>query len=235
MEHVKKPAVSPGNMEIDYYSRPEVSNSDLSALAKYWQDFQISYDIDSALRFGTLFDAMLTEPQKIDFFKFSCAGWVYTRDEFALAEMMKKVFNRDEYCRLLLQKSELQKVTVNLQMAFNHLGLRFTLPFRGKADFDATRILGTIADLKSTTATTEKDFRKMIEAFSYDRQAAAYMDLPVKPVDKFVILGVSKKPPHPIFKVPIARGDALYLSGREKLDRMAFRHFQLFAHLKIAA
>lgn len=217
-----------------YYSRPEISNSDLSVLAKYWQSFQISYDIDKALRFGTLFDCMNTEKNKVNYYKFTCAGWTYTKEEFILAENMKKSFDRNDYCRLLVERSDLQKVTVNPAMRFEYLGFKFTLAFRGKADLDATRILGTIADLKSTTATTEKEFRKMIEAFSYDRQAAAYMDLPQKPVNKFVIIGVSKVPPHPIFLVPIARGDALYTSGREKLDELAFRHYELFAHLRTA-
>lgn len=217
-----------------YYSRPEVSNSDLSILAKYWQSFQLSYDIDRALRFGTLFDCMITEQDRVNYFKYRCAGWTYEPAEFKTSEDMKKSFYRDEYCRLLVERSDLQKVTVDPAMIFEYLGFQFTLPFRGKADFDATRILGTIADLKSTTATTEKDFRKMIEAFSYDRQAAAYMDLPKVKVNKFVILGVSKKPPHCIFKVPIARGDSLYLSGRAKLDELAFKHYNLFSHLRTA-
>lgn len=216
-----------------YYSRPEVSNSDLSLLAKYWQAFQLNYDIERALRFGTLFDCMITEPFRLDYFKFTCAGWTYDPVEFRQAEDMKNSFFRDEYCRLLAERSEPQKVTTTNAMAFEYLGCKFTLPFRMKADFDAKRLLKTIADLKSTTATNEKEFRKMIDAFSYDRQAAGYMDL--GGVDQFVLVGVSKKPPYPVFKVPITRGDKLYLSGREKLDELAFKHYTLFGHLRIPA
>lgn len=216
-----------------YYSRSEVSNSDLSVLAKYWQAFQISFDIEKAYRFGTLIDCMLTEPHRVNYYKFTCAGWQYTQEEFALAEAMKVSFNRDEFCRLLLQHSDMQKVTVDPNFRFDYQGFKFTLPFRMKADFNAKRVLGQIADLKSTTATTEKEFRKVVEAFHYDRQGACYMDL--DRVDQFLLIGVSKKAPHSVFKVPIFRGDPLYLSGRAKLDDLAFRHYTLFSPLNIAA
>ena len=215
-----------------YYGRPEISNSDLGILAKYWQALQISYDIDAALRFGTLFDCMLTEKQRVDYYKFTCCGWTYTRGEFAVAEAMVHSFMRDAYCAHLLRYAVTQTVLIDKSFLFEYLGFKFRLPFRGKVDFDARKILRLIADLKSTTATTEKEFRKMIEAFSYDRQAAAYMDL--GNTDQFMLIGVSKLAPYTVFKVPIIRGDKIYLAGRAKLDELGFRHFTLFSHLKIA-
>ena len=216
-----------------YYGRPECSNSDLSILAKYWQSFQISYDIEKAYRFGTLVDCMLTEPNKVNYFQFTCAGWQYTREDFQLAETMKKVFCRDEYCQLLLKHSDTQKVTVNPKFAISHLGMDFTIPFRMKADFDALRVLKLIADFKTTNAETQKEFEKMVQVFHYDRQGAVYLDLAGG--DQFLLVAVSKKPPHRLFKVPIRRGDPLYQSGLAKYQELAFRWYNLFGNLQIAA
>ena len=48
-----------------YFSRSEVSNSDLSWLSKYWMlDYKL-FDIEQAYRFGTLVDAIITEPHKV--------------------------------------------------------------------------------------------------------------------------------------------------------------------------
>lgn len=218
-----------------YYGRPELSNSDLSMLNKYWQTFQISYDIDAAYRFGSLLDAMITEPWRVDYYLFTCAGMQYTPEEFALAEAMKQSFMRDEFCRMFMGNSEFQTVLINPNFWIEYLGFRFRVPMRGKPDFDARKKMKMFGDLKSTKAKTQKEFEKMVAAFHYDRQAAVYMDLPDEPVDMFMLLAVSKWPPHPVFKVAIKRGEALYLSGRQKYEELGFKSFVLFDNLEIAA
>lgn len=222
------------NAEQDaYYGMDETSNSDFSTLAKYWQSFQLSYDIDAAFRFGTLLDCMLTEPQRIDYFQFTCAGLQYTREEFDLAERMRRSFMADEFCRMIMEQSVPQSVVVDPAFPITHLGFTFTLAMRAKLDFDASAKLGIIADLKTTKAKTEKEFRVMIEAFSYDRQAAVYMDL--KKTDRFMLIGVSKIEPYRVFKVAIKRGEDLYNSGRAKYEELAYLHHNLFSFLNIAA
>jgi len=216
-----------------YYGRPECSNSDLSFLNKYWESFQINYDIEQVQNFGTLLDCMITEPARVNYFKLTCAGIQHTAEEFAQAEAMKRSFFQDEFCRMIAEKSDMQKVTVNHAFRINHLGFDFTLPFRMKADFNAKRLLKMIADLKSTNAATEKAFRASVRDFQYHRQAAVYMDM--EEVDRFMILGVGKKAPYPIFKVPIVRGDELYTEGKELYQELGFKHFYLFESLKIAA
>lgn len=218
-------------LQDPYYAMEEASNSDLSILAKYWQSFQLSYDIQAAYKFGTLIDCMLTEPDRLDWFRFTCAGEQYSREDFELAERMKKSFMRDEFCRLILRSSELQRVTVNPRFQITYLGFTFSIAIRMKADFDAQAALGIIADLKSTKAKTEKEFLKMIEAFNYDRQAAVYMDL--RGVDRFMLIGVSKIAPYPLFKVAIKRGEDLYNAGREKYEALAYQHHNLFSLLEI--
>jgi len=124
-----------------YYGRPECSNSDLSSLNKYWQIFQITYDIEKAQNFGTLLDCMITEPARVDYFKFTCAGIQFGRADFELAEEMKKAFFRDEFCRVLYNNSDMQVVTVRERFKITYLGYTFYLPFRMKADFNAKRLI----------------------------------------------------------------------------------------------
>lgn len=216
-----------------YYGRPECSNSDLSFLNKYWQPFQISYDIEKAQNFGTLLDCMITEPARVNYFKFTCAGVQYTREDFDKAERMKAVFFNDEYCRLLHANSDMQAVVVNPTFEINFEGYRFTLPFRMKADFDAVRVLDQIADLKTTNAKTEKEFMAQARAFEYNRQGAVYLDM--KKTRRFMLIGISKHAPHPIWKIPILRGDDLYREGRASYEALAFQHHTYFQHLNLAA
>lgn len=220
-------------LQDPYYAMAETSNSDLSILAKYWEPFQLSYDIAEAYKFGTLVDCMLTAAHLVDYFRFTCAGEQYTPQDFELAEKMKRAFLRDEFCRMILENSDLQRITVDPLFLITYLGFSFTIPLRMKADFDAQDKLGIMADLKSTKAKTEKEFLKMIEAFNYDRQAAVYMDL--RKVDRFMLIGVSKFPPYQVFKVAIKRGGDLYLSGRDKYETLAYQHHNLFSFLNIAA
>ena len=223
-------------LQDPYYGRPECSNSDLSILNKYWQPFQIIYDIEAVQNFGTLSDCMITDVQRLDFFKYTCAGVQHSKAEFIQAEEIKKTFFRDEFCRLLHSNSDLQRMEVNEAFPITYAGFTFYLPMRMKADFDAKDKLGIIADLKTTAAETQKEFQKQVREFEYHRQAAVYMDL--RNVDRFVIIGISKKN-FRLFKVTIERGDEMYTAGRERYEELAFRYFTLFHHfqlpIKIAA
>ena len=215
-----------------YYDRFEVSNSDLSTLQKYWQSLQLQYDLQKAYDFGTLIDCMLTEPQKVNYFNFTCAGIQFSKADFEIAEAMKISFLRDQFCRLLLENSETQKITIRENFKINYLGFDFTLNARCKWDFFAKQKIGITADLKSTVATSEKAFRNSIELFEYHRQAAWYMDL--ENIDSHMLIGICKKAPYSIFKVAIKRGDDMYKAGRALYQELAFKHYQLFTHLKIA-
>lgn len=210
----------------DYYGRPECSNSDLSTINKQRQTFQIIYDQKTVQNFGTLLDCMITDPRHVDYFKLTCAGVQHTRDEFALAEKMKKVFFADPFCAHLHKHSEMQRVTIREKFKIVWRGFTFWLPFRMKADFNAAKVLKMIADLKTTNAKTLKEFMQQIKAFGYHRQGAVYLDM--EGLDKFLLIGISKHPPHPIFKVAIERGDELYMAGREAYEELAFRYFTLF-------
>ncbi len=74
---------------MDYYARPEVSNSDLSALKKQLYG-GIDYDPTEAYKFGSLIDCMITEPEKVNYYNLTCDGEFYTEDQFKQAMDMKK-------------------------------------------------------------------------------------------------------------------------------------------------
>ena len=207
-----------------YFNRTEVSNSDLSWLKKYWMPENQIYDIEQAYRFGTLIDAIVTEPHKVDYFKFTVDGVQYTKDEFEKAKEMRKSFLADPLCKRLLDVSSMQ-VFMTEKRTFNYGGILFSLNTRCKWDlFWNQQNWG--GDLKSTTATTQKQFEEACRHFDYDRQRAWYMDIAGSNQD--ILIGISKVN-NKVFKLPIKRGDDFYNSGKEKYLELAFKWWYLFS------
>ncbi len=215
-----------------YYSRPEVSNSELSWLEKYWLPQQLVIDLEAAYRFGSLLDAMITEPDKVNYFNQSVDGTPFSKEEFDKAATMKKAFFQDAFCAGLAKNCELQKVSVKENWTIDNCGFKFNLDVRCKWDFFRSDI-DLCGDLKSTACTTQKQFEQSIVHFNYDRQAAWYMDIENK--SNFIFIGISKAAPHKIFKVPVKRGSDLYNSGKAKYQELAFRYWYLFGNLKSVA
>lgn len=214
-------------MKDPYYGRTEVSNSDLTQLKKYWQPEHVFYDIEKAYRFGTLIDCMITEPFKIDYFKFTCAGNQYTREDFERAEEMKKAFYRDPLCAKLGKESSFQKISIRKGFPIQYGSFSFNLDVRCKWDLfiDQYDMAG---DIKSTTSTTQKQFEEAVRHFDYDRQRAWYMDIEGRSND--ILIGISKVN-YKVFKVPIKRGSELYKSGRAKYEELAFKYWYLFGNI----
>lgn len=208
-----------------YYLRPEISNSDLTWLDKYWQPQAFIIDLEAAYRFGSLIDAMITEPELVDYFKYSVNGEQYTKEEFEKAAAMKKAFFLDASCKSIHANSTTQFVSIRTDFPITlNTGFSFKLDMRARWDFYCKNIdMG--ADLKSTACTTQKQFEESIRHFNYDRQAALYMDLGNK--SNFMFIGISKVN-YKIFKVPIKRGDAIYKAGLDKYRELAFRYWYLF-------
>lgn len=212
-----------------YYNRDEVSNSDLGTLKKYWQPDQVIYDIEKAYRFGTLIDCMITEPFKINYFKFTCAGYQYSKEEFELAEQMKKAFYRDELCAILANSSDFQKVSIRNGFPIEYDGVKVFLNVRCKWDLFAMPKLKISGDIKSTTAETQKQFEEACHYFDYFRQRAWYMD--IENVDNDMLIGISKKNCK-VFKVAIRRGDNNYKEGKAHYQDLAFRWWSLCGEIQ---
>lgn len=210
-------------MKDPYYSRSEVSNSDLSNLKKLLYG---GPDIDptAAYKFGSLIDMMITEPERVDYFQYTCAGEQYEKEDFEKASEMRKAFMRDEMAAGMLKHSDTQKVMIEQDQLFDY-SYPFHLPVRCKWDL-WMEAFGWGGDIKSTTATTQKQFEEAVRYFDYDRQRFFYMNIAGSKQD--ILIGISKVN-FKIFKVPIRRGDELWQSGRRKTMELAFKYWLMFA------
>ena len=210
-------------MTDPYFLRPEVSNSDLGWLDEYFMPREQVGDREAAYRFGTLVDAIVTEPEKVDYFRRTVEGEVYSREDFDRAGQMKKALRRNEMWQNIVKLSDFQKVFAG-SVPFQVGRVNFSLEMRCKYDF-WIRGMGWGGDLKSTSATTQKQFIEACEHFDYDRSRALYMLLSGAKQD--ILVGVSKQN-YKVFTFTIRQGDPFYMRGLEKLESLAFRWWCLF-------
>jgi hypothetical protein len=206
-----------------YYSRPEVSNSDLSEVKKLFYPSFLNNDPYDAFRIGTLIDAFVTEPEKIDYYALRIGDYKYTQAEFDHAARCREAVLKDSFCADFFLKCEFQNVS-SREMEMEYQGVTFSLPTRCKWDFKHL-VVKWGGDLKSTDATSQKAFEAAIDIFDWDRSRAWYMD--VAETDKDIIIGVSKIN-FKIFKIPITRESEIYKKGREKYLELAFKYWTLF-------
>lgn len=214
-----------------YYFRDEISNSDLSWFQKLFLPQEVIYDLEAAYAFGTLIDCMITEPFKVNYFKYTCAGYQHTKEAFALAERMKASFYRDPLCKLMADNSEFQKISIDKNFKITFEGTTIHLPVRCKWDLFSKPKLGMSGDIKSTTATTEKQFITACDYFQYFRQRSFYMD--IEGCDKDLLIGISKVNCE-VFKVPIVRGGEYYNRGKQQYSELAVSYWSMFGDLKQA-
>lgn len=219
------PTINPTN----YRAFPAVSNSDLGWLEKYWLPKQQVIDLEKAYANGTLIDAMITEPERVDYFNHTVEGEVYkySADEFARAEEMKKAFYRDDFCRRMADQCLFQHISYKERFTIAHNGMMFAIPAKGKWDLLVPHFdMG--GDIKSTACTTQKQFEESFRYFNYDRQCAYYLSLEGR--SNFIFIGISKVN-FKIFKVPVKRDSELYRTGKAKYEELAFRWATLFEHI----
>lgn len=185
---------------MDYRSLPRIANSDLTEF-KNKLLFGIEPNIRSsqALQFGTRFHDLLllnvnTEP----------TGTGATATKRMLAVMRSNnLFNRVLAAGLAEQPQFWDDEQTGLACKAR-IDLR--LP---------TEAL--IVDVKTTSATCQRDFEVACRTYEYDRQAAFYLDgCYVAGASLFVILGIQKQKPHQLFVVE-AQTDSLFIEyGRKK-------------------
>lgn len=185
---------------------------------------QMIIDYEKAYKFGTLVDAILTEPHKVNYFTFSVGEVKYTEAEFAKAADMKRAFMADPLCASMLKQASTQSIMAR-RMDINYAGFNFFLDVRCKWDIWMAHA-NWGGDIKSTAATTQKGFEEAVRYFDYDRQRAWYMDIAGS--DRDILIGISKVN-NKIFKVPIQRNDELFKSGEEKYKELSFKYWYLFS------
>lgn len=213
-----------------YYLRSEVSNSDLTELKNILHPRMQFGDKEAAFRFGSLVDAIITEPARVDYYRLTVDDEQYSEDEFRHAgEMLKSLraeAKRDEFLFRVLGYAEKQRFMVNKAQQFTYCGFQFSLDTRCKWDW----WLGSFGgDLKTTFAATQQQFEEAVDFFDWDRSRAWYMDIAGS--DKDFIYAISKKNGK-VFKKFIRRGDEVYNRGREKYEELAFQYWCLSPQYK---
>lgn len=210
-----------------YFLRKEVSNSDLTELKNFLYPRTQYGDKEKAFKFGTLIDAMITEQDRVNYYKLTVDDVVYTKEDFELATEMKKALRmearKDQFLAQVLEKSDTQKFMTNKNQEFEYGNFKYTLDTRCKWDWWLAQF-GFGGDLKSTFAESQKQFNEAIDFFDWDRSRAWYMDIAGSNQD--FIYAISKKNLK-IFKAFIKRGDPIYLKGKEKYDELAFKYWML--------
>lgn len=212
-----------------YYNRSEVSNSDLTELKNLLYPRTQYGDKEKAFKFGSLIDAMITEPDRVRHDKHMVDDVLYSGEDWELAEDMKKSLRRESYkdpfLKYVLENSEMQKFSIRHNQEFDYAGFKYYLDTRCKWDFWLP-CMNFGGDLKSTAAETQKQFDESFDFFDWDRSRAWYMDIENSNQD--FIYAISKKNCK-VFKKFIKRGDLAYQTGKEKYDELAFKWWQFFS------
>lgn len=218
-----------------YYSRTEVSNSDLTALKEMLHPSPIVGDRERAFRFGTLFDAIITEPERVDYYRLTVDDQPYSDDDFLLAREMHRSLRltarHDPLLDRVLREADTQCVMVREAQRFEYGPLEYTLPTRCKWDWWLPSLLFG-GDLKSTGAATQAEFDEAVDLFDWDRSRAWYMDIARS--DRDFIYAVSKRNCQ-VFRLLIERDDPVYAAGRDKYDELAFQYWLLHSTFNPAA
>ena len=213
----------------DYYGRSEVSNSDLTTLKNLLHPRLMFGDREAIFRFGSLVDCLITEPHHANHYARTIAGdpTPYTEDEWRHAEEMRLALfaeaRQDPFLDKVLKTSETQTAMVNIAQSFEYGEFPFTLNTRCKWDW-WLGYCGFGGDLKTTFASSQKEFDEAIDFFDWDRSRAWYMDIAQSERD--FIYAISKKN-NKVFKHYIKRGDATYERGRAKYEELAFQYWCL--------
>ena len=211
----------------EYYNRTEVSNSDLTALRDILHPRPQFGDREAAFRFGTLVDAIITEPARVDYYRYTVDDVQYTDDEFLHAKEMQRSLRmearRDQFLAKVLELADTQRFMVNKGQEFTYCEYPFRLDTRCKWDWYLSAF-GFGGDLKTTFASSQQEFDEAVDFFDWDRSRAWYMDIAHS--DRDFIYAISKKNCK-VFKKFINRGDEVYNRGREKYEELAFQWWLL--------
>jgi len=210
------------NVVIDpdkYYDHSAMSNSDLGDLEQNSKDF----DPTAAYAFGILVDHLITEPEKVDVYKNTCAGDVFTGVQMELALKMKAAFMRDEISMKIFKMSHYQEI-MHKRLIHKFGKIEFTIDARCKWDLWMPRF-GWGGDIKTTTARTEEQFKAACRYFHYPRQRFLYMTLGGS--DKDMIIGISKVNKR-VFRIPINRGDDFWNEGKEDYERLVVEYWKMY-------
>ncbi len=209
----------------EYYQHPFTSNSDLTRL-KQELSGQDMYETADAFAMGSLVDAMLTQPERVDYYKRTVkeVDYDYTSEQMEQGIRMAASAKKDTIVQRLMPISDYQVPFYTKGMRFQHNNMDIWMDMKCLYDWLA-RPAAMGGDYKSTVCTNEKSFRNAIDRFDYDRARVLYMLQ--SGLSKDVIIGISKKAPYPVFKVFIQQGDETWQRGLSKLNEIVYKKYML--------
>lgn len=210
-----------------YYSRSEVSNSDLSSLRELLYPRPQFGDKERAFAFGTLIDFMITEPHKVDLYNLTVEGqyahFPFTQADFDLAKEMKKSYMKDPFCKMISENADFQSISISHDFPIVHNEFEFHLSAGVRCKWDLlVRKWKMGGDIKSTMAKTQKEFEQACDHFDYFRSRAWYMD--IEGTERDMLIGISKVN-QKVFTIPITRGDKLYNYGKSQYQELSFKYW----------
>lgn len=209
----------------EYFDLPQVSNSDINWVKENTSSKDAIGNKEDVYRFGSLLDAVVTESERINFFKKTLDDQPVDLAEWNKSIRMRKSFFRDKFCLNVYANSKSQVVMTN-DVTLEIEGVQFTMPMRCKWDFlDETVPWQWGADLKSTAAISQEQFDAALTHFGYDQQMVLYMT--IAGIKQVIVLGVSKVN-YKVFRKVIREGDELYKSGVNKLKYWGWKYYNLF-------
>ena len=216
-----------------------ISNSDLKLVRDVLigkidsSEFNEKRTIPDYYKFGSLLDAMITEPDKVGL---NC----YFDDSGAKINVFKEIYKKAERLRDVFYKSypvyEFGNPEFKKQKEFyrtikvNYKGFEFY--HKARCKFDIYHPLKNSCDIKTTVCKTMNHFKEGFDFLDYDQQAAYYMD--VARINEIYFIGLSKHN-YNSFPIKIIRNDNIYNSGKRKYTRLAYEYQTMFNHLKLVS
>jgi hypothetical protein len=187
----------------DYYQIKRLSNSFLTTIKREFlkgSSFYLDPEVlQSAYAFGSLVDALIFEPEKVD----------VLHPKIEQGRRMKEAFLSNKLCAKFIRMKECQPQHEYYKMYQGE-------PFKAKLDA-VIKNLKTGLEFKTTACSSQSSFRKTaFEELDYDRQIAIYMD--IANLDIMLLAAVSKTPKPKVFTIVVERGDEVYLSGKNKAN-----------------
>lgn len=200
---------------MNYFSRPEISASDLKHFVKKMGgSFEEPANLEAIFEFGSMYHSVILEPHL-------STNYNVTEKEVEIAYLMKDTFFSDPLNRMIIMRSDFKREETCVK-EIEVGGMRYLA--RCRCD-GISKGISTVLEIKGLSITTQKAFEEAISRFLYDLSSVHY--LLTTDCDKMLIVGISKIKPSLMFKKIIKRHDELYLQGEEKLVQVLRQWHQI--------
>ena len=204
--------------DTEYRSLPRLANSDLTELQFRQMGYQIRPIYPTTAQFGTTFHQLILEPdrpidwtihtpkQRADLLQMQ-ASYQKFRDRF----LHTGPFHFDQTERILLFDLPVDTLAVACKAKLDAVG-----------QFDDQ---SWVVDLKTTSASSAKEFLASVDKYDYDRQAAFYVDAlglvsGQQLRNNVLFIGIQKQKPFTIYSVNMQQQPKLMQVGRRKYQSL---------------